>query len=982
MSNATDAKRSGRLRTLLAKVLKGDENITNRNAKLFLEAISDQPQPTTCIQRIATSSHGFPALQSSLSSDIGVAFFNGPVAAFLHYLRAPDLKTVCGGEILRQVVLKVVETPLAWHSFVEAAKSGRLVDRALEAFAWLLLQLLSLPIETSAEYINIAQDSAIQKSLLESSQVEVRLLGRRIVHIASTISANSETDENGPGGRHDNDFAEIRKISILPTPDELLSKDPYLPRPSDLEDRLRQPEGLAFHIDAQFRLLREDMLRDLREDIKASLDSKPSRRKPLVIENLTMSGIHCDERTPWSVQFQRLPDLSQLENKTWAERKQYLSKNDRFLKHGALACLMVDDDVVTLATILRDEDMLAQKPPTICLQFPTAAVESALLRIKMAKNNVKFVQLSTALFAYEPVLQRLKEIKELSLEADIVRWKEGSTVTSPNYDVDNTMQTLIRDLVNDHSLDLQGRLQLPSPTKLDASQAECLRSGLTQRLTLIQGPPGTGKSFIGSLIAKAIYSFTTETILVVCYTHHALDQFLEDLLKLGISSGDIVRLGSTSKATATTRALSLHEMRSTVKFTSLEHTFIDITKGDVSDKSQILQSLFADLFQMNFSKPEILEYLEFLSEGPRYSEALEVPDNGMIRGGRKGKTVDKFYLFDRWFRGKDAGIFKRQRETEFQDVWGMAPGDRFKAYNEWKEAMLRERLVHVRDSGEAYDSSLQRLDAIFMQRDLAVMRQKRVLACTTTAAAKYGKVLGLIAPGVLLVEEAGEILESHILTALGSETKQLILIGDHKQLRPKAHYDLSVEKGDGYDLNRSLFERLILRNYPHQVLFQQHRMRPEISALVRELTYPDLADAPKTKGRPNLRGFTDNLIFVNHSNHEIDLVGVPEFRDNASSSSKTNLYEAEITLKCVRYLGQQGYRTDNIAVLTPYLGQLRLLLDKLAKDNDPVLNDLDSHDLVRAGLMPAANASLGKPRIRISTIGICSPFCSSIKSEI
>ena len=108
---------------------------------------------------------------------------------------------------------------------------------------------------------------------------------------------------------------------------------------------------------------------------------------------------------------------------------------------------------------------------------------------------------------------------------------------------------------------------------------------------------------------------------------------------------------------------------------------------------------------------------------------------------------------------------------------------------------------------------------------------------------------------MLVVEEAGEILESHVLTALGPETKQLILIGDQKQLRPKVHHDLSVEKGDGYDLNRSLFERLVLRNYPHQVLYQQHRMRPEISALVRQLTYPDLVDAPNTQGRPDLRGF-------------------------------------------------------------------------------------------------------------------------------
>lgn len=153
------------------------------------------------------------------------------------------------------------------------------------------------------------------------------------------------------------------------------------------------------------------------------------------------------------------------------------------------------------------------------------------------------------------------------------------------------------------------------------------------------------------------------------------------------------------------------------------------------------------------------------------------------------------------------------------------------------------------------------LNALFSEKDRCIIKEKRIIGCTTTAAAKYVQAIHSASSGVLLVEEAGEILESHILTAFGRETRQLILIGDHKQLRPKAHHDLSVEKEDGYDLNQSLFERLIIKGYPHQVLSQQHRMRPEISSLVRQLTYSDLTDAPLTKSRSNLRGFQDNLIF-------------------------------------------------------------------------------------------------------------------------
>jgi hypothetical protein len=392
-----------------------------------------------------------------------------------------------------------------------------------------------------------------------------------------------------------------------------------------------------------------------------------------------------------------------------------------------------------------------------------------------------------------------------------------------------------------------------------------------------------------------------------------------------------------------------------------------------------VQTAFASFQQSNVLKSDILDYLEFETSSQQYFEAFKIPEekDGTTRIGKKGAAVDRFYLLDRWFRCKDAGIYKN-RKKQFQEVWNMKGSDRTEAWNKWKDAIIQERLAVVSESGGRYNESLEHINAVFMEKDLKVMRQKRIIACTTTAAAKYAQSLRSIAPGVLLVEEAGEILESHILTTLSVQTKQLILIGDHKQLRPKVHFDLSVEKGDGYDLNRSLFERLILKGYPHQVLFQQHRMRPEISEIVRQMTYPELLDAPKTLNRPQLRGFSDSLIFVNHAEKEMEMKDVPDFADTTSTSSKKNEFEAKLTLKCVKYLGQQGYRTDNIAVLTPYLGQLRLLLEELGKDNDPVLNDLDSHDLVRAGLMPPATAQIGKPRIRISTIGefvIITFFC-------
>ena len=67
-------------------------------------------------------------------------------------------------------------------------------------------------------------------------------------------------------------------------------------------------------------------------------------------------------------------------------------------------------------------------------------------------------------------------------------------------------------------------------------------------------------------------------------------------------------------------------------------------------------------------------------------------------------------------------------------------------------------------------------------------------------------------------------MEGHIIAALTKHTQHLILIGDHKQLRPKAN-DYTI--GKVYGLEISLFERLINNNLSSVQLQYQHRMRPE-----------------------------------------------------------------------------------------------------------------------------------------------------------
>jgi superfamily I DNA and/or RNA helicase len=105
---------------------------------------------------------------------------------------------------------------------------------------------------------------------------------------------------------------------------------------------------------------------------------------------------------------------------------------------------------------------------------------------------------------------------------------------------------------------------------------------------------------------------------------------------------------------------------------------------------------------------------------------------------------------------------------------------------------------------------------------------------TTTGCAKNADLLKSTNFPIIIVEEAAEVFEAHILTSLSKQTEHLILIGDHQQLRPNpAVYELDKK----YNLSMSLFERMVKNNFEYVTLSNQRRMRPEISAIIRIL-YP------------------------------------------------------------------------------------------------------------------------------------------------
>ena len=189
---------------------------------------------------------------------------------------------------------------------------------------------------------------------------------------------------------------------------------------------------------------------------------------------------------------------------------------------------------------------------------------------------------------------------------------------------------------------------------------------------------------------------------------------------------------------------------------------------------------------------------------------------------------------------------------------------------------------------------------------------------------------------IVIVEEAAEIFEAHIITSLSPKCEHLILIGDHVQLRPSP----SVYKlAKNYNMDVSLFERFVKNDFPSVRLniqvrcranvlqshclirLFQHRMRPEICQLMTHF-YSDLQNHRTVlTDRPAMIGVKQNLYFVNH-NHPETMI--------AEGNSKQNVFEAEYVIALAHFLLKQGYDKSKLTILVMYLGQ-RALISRLMK---------------------------------------------------
>jgi hypothetical protein len=126
-----------------------------------------------------------------------------------------------------------------------------------------------------------------------------------------------------------------------------------------------------------------------------------------------------------------------------------------------------------------------------------------------------------------PVLQSLKELVCPVFAEEIFLKRPSSHRVSPEWETDPEAARYIQQQLN----------------TFDESQQKAFDMALTQSVSLIQGPPGTGKSRVGITTVRALLAPKEAKVLVICFTNHALDCFLEGLLDAGVHKEAILRLG-------------------------------------------------------------------------------------------------------------------------------------------------------------------------------------------------------------------------------------------------------------------------------------------------------------------------------------------------------------------------------------------------------------------------------------------------------
>ncbi|KAL8844844.1 MAG: hypothetical protein Q9176_000944 [Flavoplaca citrina] len=525
---------------------------------------------------------------------------------------------------------------------------------------------------------------------------------------------------------------------------------------------------------------------------------------------------------------------------------------------------------------------------------------------------------------------------------------------------------------------LDGEWPNDATSNLDASQMAALRRILTKELAIVQGPPGTGKTHVSVVALRVLLENKQDDdppILVAAHTNHALDQLLRYIAPI---ESKFIRLGGMSTDYEIIKPRTLYEVKQATKLGIVPGGCKGPALGGMRALVKEMQGLLKPLTEAKPLDEEVLKEHKILTEDQcksllkgsekwidtsmpdsitaaihkwageelieanrrtqpedygfdyeeidlEYEQLKELEAEGKVGGGEDDDETlrgERLSLSEPWTGREQLGRSKDNWDSllkKTNDLWQVAPEGRGPLYRHMQQRLKDILVSKMRRLMEVYEKRVTELKIGKWEIDTNYLKEARVIGCTLTGISKYRALLHSLQPKIVLIEEAAETLEAQVTAACFDTLEHLILVGDHQQLRGQCN-EKQLE-GKPWYLDVSMFERLVRNNVGFSQLSRQRRMHPEIRRGLMPI-YPNLEDHPSVALRPPVPGM--GLLRSYFFSHDW-----PEDTDDLMS--KVNRTEADMIVNFFNYLIINGAKTKDIAVLTFYNGQRKLILSSLRK---------------------------------------------------
>ena len=346
-------------------------------------------------------------------------------------------------------------------------------------------------------------------------------------------------------------------------------------------------------------------------------------------------------------------------------------------------------------------------------------------------------------------------------------------------------------------------------------------------------------------------------------------------------------------------------------------------------------------FEEFVGKPDVnifsvIDKRQFQNDSSQYEEKDDKEEEKeRLASNVKESRSDSSILTEMLFLPKESHPSVQICDVEFTKFVQTVPLEYYaNILNPWKLS-LRDRVLYVQalvhETLQEKKNKLEQLlhnheELVAAKKEIednytvSILKDMSVVGMTITGASIYNHLLTKLRPEIVIVEEAGEVLEAQMIPVLGKWINHLVLIGDHKQLRPPVESFALAKK---YHLDISMMERLINNDLDYQSLQMQNRMREEFAELLLDI-YPNLQSNIDRvcKNRPPLCA-QKSMFFWTHSDPE---TGERSFRNKG---------EADRAIKLATFFIQQGYEPSQITILAAYHDQVTLLRNfmRKAKEN-------------------------------------------------